>query len=261
MANYSEAGLQIALGGLERLMTGTKPKGVLDHGGTVPKIASIIYYQSSVISEVIKSNSLKSKYVNAMFDQINKDFGQYIDMQARNKPKELHHVYEWGRVGTPISRLFKIKKVSSDDFNLTFGIEMRQSRTSVPNKFSKKYVFKNKAFVMESGRPVTITPRQSNRLVFEINGEVIFMKPGKSVKVKSPGGPMARGSLERHYKKFVSGGLLQSSIEKSGATKMVKSVIFKAMKIPTLLRGPGYSYSPSTVRNLASAAVNANVGI
>ena len=31
--------------------------------------------------------------------KINKDFGEHIDAQARSKPKSLHHVYEWKRVG------------------------------------------------------------------------------------------------------------------------------------------------------------------
>lgn len=242
-------------------MAGTKSTGAIDDRGLVPRIASVIYYQSSVLSEMIKSNTLKTKYVNSIFDQINKDFGSYIDMQARSKPKELHHVYEWNRAGVPISRLFKIKKISSQDFDLTFGIELRQSRTSVPNQYKKKYIFKNKAFVMESGRPVTISPRQSNRLVFEIEGKVIFMKPGKSVRVANPGGKMVAGSMEKHYRRFVSGGLLLASIEKSGANKMMRSVVYKAMIVPSLIKGPAYSYSPSTVKNLASAAVNANVGI
>lgn len=260
MARYDEVGLEMALGGAGKLMAGTKPKGGLDDGGTVAKIAAVIYYQSSVISEISKSSKLKTKYVDLLFNQIGKDLGAYIDMQARSKPKELHHVYEWKRVGVPISRLFKINKTNSDGYGLTFGLELRQSKTSVPNAYGKKYIFKNKAFVMESGKPVTISPRQAERLVFEIGGKVIFMGIGRSVRVAKPGGKMVAGSVVKHYKKFVSGGMLKASMDKSGADKMMRNIVYKAMRVPSIIRIDSYSYSPSAVKNSARAAVNGGVG-
>lgn len=259
MASSSTA-LEVATAGLERLMKGTKPSGNIDHKGLVPKIASIVYYQSSVMSEIFDSNSVKQLYLDTLFNQINKDLSLYIDMQARSKPKELHHVYEWGKTGVPISRLFKLNKLNSQGYNLIFGIELRQSRTSVPNKFNKKYIFKNKAFVMESGKAVTVTPRQSNRLVFEIDGNVIFMPPGKPVRIANPGGKFVEGSLEKHYKKFVSGGLLLASIEKSGVKKKIQRIVYKAMKTPAIIKSTAYSYSPSAIKNAAKSSLNNNAG-
>jgi hypothetical protein len=43
-------------------------------------------------------SQFKALFTKTMFDQINTDFGNYIDALARSKPKSLHHVYEWKRL-------------------------------------------------------------------------------------------------------------------------------------------------------------------
>ena len=53
---------------------------------------------------------------------------------------------------------------------------------------------------MEEGIPVTITPRNSDVLVFEKDGETVFTK--NSVNVDNPGGDATEGSFEKVIDSF-----------------------------------------------------------
>ena len=88
-------------------MGGTK--GTVLQDSTVAQISAAIYYQSSVVSKVTTNKQFQSKFQTILFNQIEKDFGNYVDSQARVNPKSLHHVYEWKKVGVPSARLFDLK--------------------------------------------------------------------------------------------------------------------------------------------------------
>ena len=60
---------------------------------TVAQISAALYYQSNVIAKLIKNQGFRNKFQSMIYDQIDRDFGDYIDSQARTKPKSLHHVY------------------------------------------------------------------------------------------------------------------------------------------------------------------------
>ena len=57
------------------------------------------------------NKQFQSAFSKIIFDQIDTDFGNYIDALARSKPKSLHHVYEWKKVGNKNARLFKLNKI------------------------------------------------------------------------------------------------------------------------------------------------------
>lgn len=256
----SNALLVQAASGLEKLMVGS-PKGVLKDS-TVAQISAAIYYQANALDQVTTNKGFERLFQKTIFNQINKDFGDYIDAQARIKPKALHHVYEWGRQGDPTARLFRLRKIPSNGLSFSITHDFVLSKTKVPNDFSKKrYVFKNKASVMEQGTPVKITPRgPAGRLVFEWMGEPHFMPKGASVTVRSPGGKAATNQFKLAYARFFTGQLVNSSIKKSGFQNLFNAKLGRAMHLPQDIKKVKYSFSPNTVRMQARAAVESAFG-
>jgi len=248
-----------AASGLERLMVGNQ-SGLLKDS-TVAQVSAAIYYQSHVMSKLMSNKQFQKQFSTVIFNQINEDFGKYIDAKARSSSKSLHHVYEWNKVGQESSRLFKLKKLSGDDLSIRFTHEFKLSKTKVPSKLkSKNYVFANKASVMESGMPVVISPRSSKRLVFEVNGYVVFMPKGASVTVRRPGGAKSTNQFKLAYSQFFTGNLVNLSIKNSGFQKLFNSSISRSMSIPADIKKVQYKFSPNTIRTQAELALSTSFG-
>lgn len=234
-------------------------KGVLQDS-TVAQISAALYYQANVMAGLNKNSGFKKLFQDTIFKQILEDFGAYVDAKARMNPKSLHHVYEWNRAGDREYRLFKLNKKKSS--SLSFGItySFLTSKSFVPGSGKRKHVFKNKASLMESGKPLVISPRYASRLVFEIDGEKIFMPIGKSVTVKRPGGSAATNQFSLAYSRFFSSNLVSESIKKSGFQKIFNLKTSKALKIPYSIKKVQYSFSPNTVRREAESALVSQFG-
>lgn len=249
-----------AASGLERLMVGNRDKAIFKDSN-VAQISAFVYYQANVIAKLTSNKAFQSAFSKTIFQQIDKDFGAFIDAQARTKPKSLHHVYEWKKAGNKTARLFKLKMLSQTGLSFKFDYEFIPSKSSVPTgKGRNRHVFANKAFVMESGMPVTIAPRNAERLVFEIDGVVTFMPKGASVTVKSPGGTGAKNQFKLAYSRWFSGQLVNSSIKASGFQRLFNSSLTKAMKLPSDIKTVKYSFSPNAIRSQADAALFASFG-
>lgn len=256
----SNVALLQAASGLEKLMVGAPGTNLQDT--TVAQISAALYYQSNVIAKLMSNTGFKNKFQTMIYNQIDKDFGDYIDAQARTKPKSLHHVYEWKKTGQEPGRLFKLNKMSSDGLSFRIGYEFKLSKTKVPkDKRSKNsYVFANKAFVMEAGNPITISPKASKRLVFEVNGYTVFMPKGASVVVRRPGGAATTGSFKMAYAHFFKSDLVNLSIKKSGFQNIFNGAMSKALGIPADIKKVKYSFSPNAVRAQADVALASSFG-
>ena len=134
----SEDLLVQAASGLEALMVGTRNQAIKD--STVAQVSAALYYQSNVIAKMVSNRIVQERFTKMMFEQIEKDFGQYIDAQARIKPKSLHHVYEWKKAGNPSARLFNLKVISQNGFSFKVNYEFKLSKSSVPNKIGRAHV-------------------------------------------------------------------------------------------------------------------------
>ena len=146
----------------------------------------------------------------------------YVDSSARGNPSALHHVYEWYQTGSPNARLFDLDYTVSNN-GLTFSSQFRQSRTL---KEDSNEPFYNKAYIMENGIPVTITPKKSSVLVFEEGGQTIFTKG--SVTVRNPGGDLVQGSFEKTIDEFMLRYFKQSFLRASGMYDYIKKpTVFK----------------------------------
>lgn len=146
----------------------------------------------------------------------------YVDSSARGNPTALHHVYEWYQTGSPNARLFDLDYTVSNN-GLTFNSQFRQSRTL---KEDSNEPFYNKAYIMENGIPVTITPKKSSVLVFEEGGSTVFTKG--SVTVRNPGGNNVQNSFERTVDEFMTRYFKQSFLRSSGIYEYIsKPVLYK----------------------------------
>lgn len=146
----------------------------------------------------------------------------YVDVSAKSDPQALHHVYEWNKTGSPSARLFDIDYTVSNLGLSLFG-KFRQS-TSLANGASTP--FYNKASIMENAIPVTIKPKKSGVLAFEVDGETVFTS--SPVLVDTPGGPEVEGSFERTIDEFILRYFKQSFLRASGLYEYLnKPKVFK----------------------------------
>lgn len=260
MAN--DTALLQAASGLEKLMAGSRTSGPI-RDSSVAQISALLYYQANVLAKLESNASFQNLFKTTIFQQIEKDFGLYLDAKARSNPKSLHHVYEWNKVGNSSSRLFKLFHVDKPGLSFNIQYNFLDSKTFVPTKnpkSKKKYKFTNKATVMESGMPVVIYPKSAQRIVFEMNGIPVFMPKGAPVRIKSPGGTAASHKFQLSYAQFFSGNLVNDSIKKSGFQQIFNSNMAKALKIPASIKRVRYSFSPNAVRIEADAALARSFG-
>jgi hypothetical protein len=154
-------------------------------------------------------------FLNQLGVTMTETLRNYIDSNARVNPQVLHHVYEWGKAGSPEARLFEISYVSTGG-GLSFSSTFSQS-TSV--KRGSTTPFYDKASVMEYGIPVTIIPKR-RVLAFEENGQTIFTS--KPITIENPGGNV-QGEYERVFDAFFSKYLRQSFLESSGVADYLRN--------------------------------------
>lgn len=142
--------------------------------------------------------------------------GRYIDSQARMNPEALHHVYEWNQAGSMNARLFSFEVITGPK---TFSILSSFTKSNSIEDGSSE-PFYDKAEIMESGIGVTITPKNSDVLVFEDNDETIFSK--EPIFVNDPGGPYVAGSFEKTFRDFFNGYYQGAFLGSSGILQSLR---------------------------------------
>jgi hypothetical protein len=248
-----------AASGLERMMYANQNGPLKD--STVAQISAFVYYEAAVISKLTTNKQFQNAFTKIMFDQINLDFGNYIDALARSRPKSLHHVYEWKKTGNKTARLFKLNRLSAEGLSFRIDYDLLPSTSMVPSANGRRrHVFANKASIMEAGKPLVIRPKNSERLVFESDGETVFMPKGMPVTVKRPGGSAATNQFNLAHSRFFSGRLVNESIKRSGFQKIFNSSMTKALRVPSNIKKVQYSFSANAVRSQADAALTASFG-
>ena len=121
---------------------------------------------------------------------------KYIDSKARMHPNSLHHVYEPNMVGNDGGRLFKFNVVATKNKINFIGSFLPSKGISD----TSREPFVDKANIMENGIAITITPRNSDVLVFEDEGETVFTT--NSVYIAHPGGDYVAGSFAKVVEEF-----------------------------------------------------------
>jgi hypothetical protein len=161
----------------------------------------------------------KIELLNQVGEKTKEILGQYLDSNARVNPELMHHVYEWYLVGSPEARLFNLN-YSAAAGSLSVNATFTQS-TSIKNGSTTP--FYNKAMVMERGISVSISPRNSQALAFEDNGQQVFVKG--PVTVNNPGGSQVAGGFEKVFSEFFEKYFTQSFMKASGLDERLRNPI------------------------------------
>lgn len=164
------------------------------------------------------AKSGKMKLLENLGEGFKEMLGKFIDSMATVNPSKLHHVYEWHNNGDPGSRLFDISFTVSTINGLSMFSDFRQSTTVSK---SSNVPFFDKANIMERGISMTVRPRNSTVLSFDINGKAVYTK--KPVVVTEPGGPDVQGGFNDAFDMFFNQYLSQSMLYSSGLGQHLSS--------------------------------------
>lgn len=243
----------------EKLMSMGGSKGMIKDNGSISKIASALYYKAASLDYLVNSSLTQKSVKTKIFNQIYKDLSFYVDAQARSYTSRLHHVYEWKRPGDPAARLWSLDMATSRGYDMSLSYSFKQSRSNVPNTRSlKKYVFREKARIMEYRIPVVIKPKAASiRLAFEgRDGKLIVLPKGQSVRVKNPGGNNVYSGFGRTYERFFKSTMAVASVEDSGVKGSLTRAAKSSTRVPAMISSKLSvgRISPEAVRSLAKAS-------
>lgn len=159
---------------------------------------------------------------------------KYIDSRARMSPDQLHHVYEWGQTGDSGSRLFEIE-TSATQTNIVFYGRFLPSK-SVSDTSDQPFV--NKAEVMENGISIEISPKSSNVLSFEDEGETVFTTD--SIYIANPGGDGVAGAFGKVVEEFFDNYYTNLVLSQSGILKKLSNPIEYSVGFAAGASGGGF---------------------
>ena len=154
------------------------------------------------------SPSVLTEIAKAAFTITGKRFALDLDRFSVSNPKKMHHVYEWGQIGRPEGRLFVIERLGVLYGDLIIGYKFLPSRLPVPiplelqtpgktGKFvSSRYIFRDKADIMENGSPVVINAKKV--LTFLGSEGQVFVAPGTTVTINNPGGIESKNAFAEY---------------------------------------------------------------
>jgi hypothetical protein len=188
------------------------------------KIESELNLKIGGIKE-LTSKTVLSEFANAVFTLSGKAFIKAMNIEAKANPKKYHHVYEWNKLGTSSGRLFFLYRNSNKDGILVVKPGFIQSKTKVPvapellvpgrtgKTVASRSVFKDKANIMESGKPIIY--RASKSLPMPYEGKIRFVSAGTVIKNFNPGGKQVKGSFEKFFNSWYA-TKVESVINSSG---------------------------------------------
>lgn len=165
------------------------------------------------INSILNENNLE-EISRAAFVILKKRFLPAVDVHAKLNPKSMHHVYEWNRTGYKDARLFILERISFINNKLIISSKFMPSKSFVPipkelqrsgktGKFvSTRHIFRNKADIMENGRPVKIESRKI--MAFMGKNGINFVQPGKAINILNPGGKQVKNSFEKFMVEWYS---------------------------------------------------------
>jgi hypothetical protein len=203
------------------------------------------------INELLKP-ATKNEVSKALFTITGKKFLKDIGIAARLDPQKFFHVFEWGQLGSPAGKLFLIKRTRVIGGNLSINFVFTKSNKNVPvpakirSKVKKRSVFANKAEIMESGKPVSFTTKQTIVFLSQKDGNVHFVGPRVLINIKNPGGRKTTNAFEKYANTWYlkkSNIVLSSSGLVNAIGKSVSSTLNK--------KGAGPSEARMAISNTA----------
>lgn len=175
---------------------------------------------------------------NAVFTLTGKAFIKAMNIQAKANPKKYHHIYEWNKLGVSSQKLFLIYKQSSSDGKLIIKPAFIKSKTKVPiapelqspgrtgKTVAARHVFRDKAFIMETGKPIIYRTRKPQPIPQD--GQIRFVAAGTVIKNLNPGGKQVKGSFQQFFNNWYS-TKVNSIINSSGIIEKIDQETAKVL--------------------------------
>jgi len=163
-------------------------------GGLVNKIRNVVAFDAEMVNQLTQGN-LRRRILRSGARGATEYYFKMLDAKARSDHKSFHHIYEWDKTGDPNARLFEYSLSDTDPVTINFNL----LQSTEPNRDG--YMFYNKAFVMEIGEPVTIYPKNVQKLKYQYKGNTVFTS--KPSFVPNPGGDYVAGSFENETSNFM----------------------------------------------------------
>lgn len=207
------------------------------------KMMALAKFHGSLLTNISEDGIVGGRIKESGARIVARYFEAYLDAVARIDPYRYHHIYEFGMTGNKSGRLFR-STIKNGSISYSF------TDSKVPNENGQ--VFVKKAFVMESGQPLQITPKNSEFLAFEIDGEQIF---ARSTYVQNPGGPYVAGSFKAIFEEYFKSRLPNNALRDSGFYDTIEQGISEeTLKVSSRI-------SSGAVRQYAQQAAQAAYGI
>lgn len=207
------------------------------------KMIALATFHGELLNKLNRDPVVYGRISNAGASIVSKYFNSYVDAIARIDPYRYHHIYEFGMTGNSEGRLFKSKIRNGQ---ITYSL----IDATKPN--NDGYTFSKKAFIMEAGEPIVITPKSSNFLVYDFNGELIVSQ--KSV-VNQPGGPYVAGAFSKIFNDFFKSNMPNKALREFG----FYDTIAREIGLETKKVSP--KINSGAVKNSAQLAAQAAYGI
>ena len=165
-------------------------------------------------------------------------FKKALDLEAKANPKKYHHIYEWNKVGNKSASLYFLYKEYNTGHSLIIKPGFIQSRTQVPiarellspgktgKTVAAKHIFRDKASIMESGKPIIYRTRKATPI--PEGGQIKFVAAGSIIRNYSPGGKNVKGSFEKFYQNWFS-TKVNSAINSSGIMDKIDEEVAKVL--------------------------------
>lgn len=188
----------------------------------------------------------KEAIAKAVFTISSQAFVKDLNAKALARPSSFHHIYEWGRVGSTKDKLFQIRRSAIAGGNLKVTPFFVKSKSKVPipkalrtpgktGKFVKKeFVFRDKAQVMELGRPTRpFSAKGPGKALAFLgnNGKPLFIRYPRTAQILNPGGKRTTGSFFKAFEAwFRNPKKTELAVARSGYYKELEMGIAKTIE-------------------------------
>lgn len=188
----------------------------------------------------LSSGYAKKEMLDAAFSIAALKFVKSTNLLARSQKSSFHHIYEWEEVGKETGRLFRLIKKNNSLGTATVYTRFNFSKKKAPiskvlrtagnngKSVTRSGIFKNKASIMEEGKPVGFITTRT--IAFEGKGkQIVFVPPGKSILIRNPGGKGTTGSFSKH---FIGWWNLNfpHTLDQSGVIRKLESSVARALR-------------------------------
>lgn len=176
--------------------------------------ASFVAGAMNGMSVSINTNAYIDPVLKLVHAQLEQRFELWIDALAAARPKELHHVYEWGQLGQPNGRLWEsVLRGRGRERVATIIWKASKKASPVPEQLLEPgptgksvkpgvHIFYWKAPVMESGARITVRPQLSDNKTLAFVGRDGNIKFRNKPMTFTAGGGMTTGRFTAAYQTY-----------------------------------------------------------